>query len=93
MGRGESSGDSNASGVAEGVADAVGDGEAVAVGEPVGVLLGSGGRPVRAGVGEAGSPSTEAPQAESNPANAAAPAPFRNRRRSRSIFGFDMGLL
>jgi len=93
VGRGESSGESKASGVAEEVADAVGDTEAVAVGEPVGVLLGSGGSPVREGEGEAGSPFIEAPQAERIAVNAAAPAPFRNRRRSRTICRLDMAPL
>jgi hypothetical protein len=101
VGRGESRGDSKgssgdwkASGVAEAVAEAEAEAagvvEAVAVGEPVGVLLGSGGRSVWAGDGEAGSPSTEVPQAERMAANAAAPAPFRNRRRSSTICDFNM---
>ena len=102
VGKGESrgvsegfKGDWKASGVAEAVAEAEAAGvvEAVAVGEPVGVLLGSGGTSVWAGDGEAGSPSTEVPQAERMAANAAAPAPFRNRRRSSTICDFNMALL
>ena len=88
-----SKGDWKASGVAEAVAEAVGVVEAVAVGDPVGVLLGSEGSSVWAGDGEVGSPSTEAPQAERNAAIAAAPAPFRNRRRSSTICNLDMAIL
>ena len=102
VGKGESRGDSKgskgdwkASGVAEAVAEAEAAGvvEAVAVGEPVGVLLGSEGTSVWAGDGETGSPSTEVPQAERKAANAAAPAPFRNRRRSSTICDFNMAPL
>ena len=104
VGKGESRGDSKgsscdwkASGVAEAVAEAEAEAagvvEAVAVGEPVGVLLGSEGSSVWAGDGEAGSPSTEVPQAESKAANAAAPAPFRNRRLSSTICDLDMAPL
>ena len=96
--RGESkgsSGDWKASGVTEAVAEAEAAGvvEAVAVGEPVGVLLGSVGNSVCAGDGEPGSPSTEVPQAERKAANAAAPAPFRNRRLSSTICDLDMAPL
>ena len=97
MGRGESRGDSKASGVAEamaeGEAEAVGVAVPVAVGEPVGVLLGSEGWPVGLADGVAVSLSTEAPHAERNAAKVAAPAPFRNRRRSIESFGLDMALL
>ena len=94
--RGESkgsSGDWKASGVTEAVAEAAGVVEAVAVGEPVGVLLGSVGNSVCAGDGEPGSPSPEVPQAERTAANAAAPAPFRNRRLSSTICDLDMAPL
>ena len=96
VGKGESRGDSKGSSgdwKASGVAEAVGVLEAVAVGEPVGVLLGSEGSSVCAGDGEPGSPSTEVPQAERRAANAAAPAPFRNRRRSSTICDLDMAPL
>ena len=102
VGKGESRGDSKgssgdwkASGVAEAVAEAEAAGvvEAVAVGEPVGVLLGSEGTSVWAGDGETGSPSTEVPQAERKAANAAAPAPFRNRRLTSTICDLDMAPL
>ena len=82
-----SSGDWKASGVAVGVS------EAVAVGEPVAVLLESGGRSVWAGDGDVDSLSPVAPQAERKAAIAAAPAPFRNRRRSSTICDLDMAPL
>jgi hypothetical protein len=88
-----SRGDSKESPVAEAVGELVGVTEAVAVGEPVGVLLGSGGRSVLPGEGEACSPSPPAPQAERKAASAAAPAPFRNRRRFSTICDLDMALL
>jgi hypothetical protein len=82
---GESSGESKVSGDGEAVCVPVGVTVEVAVGEEVGVLLGSGGRSVLPGDGDVRSPVAGTPQAERKAASAAAAAPFRKRRRSRSI--------
>lgn len=81
--KGESNGDWDAS---IRVAVAVG----VAVADGVGVALGKAGRATRPGVGEDGSSSVEGPQLERNAANAAAPAPRKNWRRSIGNLVFDM---
>jgi hypothetical protein len=59
----------------------------------VGVLLDTAGRISFSGDGEVGAPSSDTPQAERNAAIAAAPAPFRNRRRLIESLLFDIRLL
>ena len=94
VGKGECSGESKGSPggdrKASGRPVAVGVTVEVDVGEEVDVALGRLGEVLRPVVGEAGTRSVDAPQADRKAASAAAPAPFRNRRRSIGTRFLDM---